>query len=140
MEQGSGYEGNTSMSTALIIEDNLNQRKLYTQELEDEGYQVVTAASGHEGVKLIQDKKVEPDVVILDIHMPQGDGIETLGQILALDSRLPVILNTAYTTYRDNFMTWCASAYIVKSSDLTELKETIKKLLANNGVVKPAKV
>jgi hypothetical protein len=40
-----------------------------------------------------------------------------------------VILNTAYTQYQESFMSWAADAYVVKSSDLTELKEKIKELV-----------
>ena len=61
--------------------------------------------------------------------MPGMDGIEALGRILGQDNTLPVILNTAYSSYKDNFMSWSADAYVVKSSDLTELKAEIRKAL-----------
>ena len=41
----------------------------------------------------------------------------------------PVILNTAYGAYRENFMSWAADAYVVKSADLTELKSTVRDIL-----------
>ena len=69
-------------------------------------------------------------MVVLDIAMPGMDGIETLGRVLSKDNRLPVILHTAYATYKDNFMTWSADAYVVKSSDLSELKSEISRVLA----------
>ena len=47
-----------------------------------------------------------------------------------METTAPVILNTAYTNYKDNFMTWSADAYVVKSSDLSELKSTIADVLA----------
>ena len=68
-----------------------------------------------------------PDVVVLDITMPKVDGIEVLAKILAIDKTIPIIINTAYSTYKDNFMTWSANEYIVKSGDMTELKEKIAK-------------
>ena len=74
-------------------------------------------------------EKESPDVVVLDIRMPGMDGIEAMGNILSRDHKLPIILNTAYNCYRNNFMSWSADAYVVKSSDLTELKEEIKKLV-----------
>lgn len=67
--------------------------------------------------------------MVLDIAMPGMDGIEALGRILGQDNTLPVILNTAYSSYKDNFMSWSADAYVVKSSDLTELKAEIRKAL-----------
>ena len=69
------------------------------------------------------------DLVILDIRMPGMDGLEALPRILGIKEGLPVIMNTAYTQYQDSFMSWAADAYVVKSSDLTELKEKIKELV-----------
>ena len=118
------------MSTVLIVEDNMNQRKLYTQELEDEGYGVVWASSGRDALDLIDAGEVRPDVVVLDICMPGMDGVETLEAILARDHSIPVVLNTAYATYKENFRTWSAAAYVVKSADVKELKDAIKRVLA----------
>ena len=63
------------------------------------------------------------------IRMPGTDGIETLRRLLAEDRGVPVILHSAYSSYKDNFLSWSASAYVEKSSSLVELKRTIKKLL-----------
>ena len=115
------------MNTILLVEDDRSQRALYEQELADAGYRVVLAKDGREALEKIEDESV--DVVIMDIFMPGMDGIEAMNRILARDKRMPVIINTAYSTYKDSFMTWSADAYVVKSSDLTDLKETIARLL-----------
>lgn len=112
----------------LVVDDEVNQGLLYEQELTDEGYLVDVANSGEHALQMIKNKKY--DLVILDIGMPIMDGLETLGKMLSMDNKLPVILNTAYPSYKDNFMSWAADAYVVKSSDLAELKEKIKKSLA----------
>ena len=70
-----------------------------------------------------------PDLVIMDISMPEMDGIESMGRILSKNNKIPVILNTAYSSYKDNFMTWSADAYVIKRSDLAELKVTIRNVL-----------
>ena len=75
----------------------------------------------------------EFDLIILDIQMPGMSGIDLLQKIMARDKRQPVILNTAYPSYRDNFMTWPAEAYVVKSADTTELKQAIKRVLAQQS-------
>ena len=67
---------------------------------------------------------------VLDIRMPGPDGIETMGRMLSRDNRLPVILNTAYSSYKESFLSWSADAYVVKSSDLTELKAKIREVFA----------
>lgn len=115
------------MPTILIVEDNANQRLLYEEELREQGYDVILAASGREALELV--RNAPPDLVILDIHMPHMDGIETLGRLLSQDNRLPVILHTAYATYKSNFMTWSADAYVIKSTDRTELLDVIRDVL-----------
>jgi len=118
--------------TILVVDDDVNQGLLYEQELSDEGYEVEVATSGEQALEMVKTKTF--DLVILDIGMPYMDGLETLGKMLSMDNRLPVILNTAYPSYKDNFMSWAADAYVVKSSDLTELKEKIKESLAKRGM------
>lgn len=115
----------------LVVDDEVNQALLYEQELMDEGYDVDLANSGTDAVDLVREKSY--DLVVLDIGMPEMDGLETLGRMLSMDNKLPVILNTAYPSYKDNFMSWAADAYVVKSSDLTELKSKIKESLTKNA-------
>ena len=116
------------MATILVVEDDKNQRLLYEQELRLEGYEVVTASDGKDALERIQEQL--PDLIIMDINMPKMDGIETMGKILGKNKEIPVIINTAYSNYKDNFMSWAADAYVVKSSDLLELKNTVKEVLA----------
>jgi len=119
------------MAKLLVVEDDANQRQLYAQELAEDGHEVVTAVDGKGAIEKLESEK--PDLVVLDIEMPGMDGVEALGKLLDKDRRIPVILNTAYTSYKDNFMTWSADAYVVKSGDLTELKTQIRELLAAQG-------
>jgi DNA-binding NtrC family response regulator len=119
------------MTKILLVEDDKNQRKLYEQELADDGYEVITAPGGREALTEIE--KDRPDLVIMDISMPGMDGIEALGKILGVDNTIPVILNTAYANYKDNFLSWAADAYVVKSSDIEDLKKTIKEVLAKRA-------
>ncbi len=118
------------MNRILIVEDEDNQRELYASELEEEGYEVHQAPNGEVAVKMVNNNIY--DCVILDIRMPEMDGIEALGKILSHEKKLPVIIYTAYSNYKSNFMTWTANAYLTKSSDLTELKEKVKEVIANN--------
>lgn len=112
----------------LIVEDDVNQRELYEEELSDEGYEIITAGDGREALQVAQDQT--PDLVVMDVNMPKLDGLDTLSRLLEIDRRVPVIIHTAYASYRDSFASWSADAYIVKNSDLTELKDTVKRLLA----------
>jgi DNA-binding response OmpR family regulator len=110
----------------LVVDDEKNILKLYKAELEDEGYSVVTANSGREALEVFE--KESPDLVTLDILMPDIDGIQVLRQMKEKRPTLPIIMLTAYD-YRDDFSVWVADAYVVKSSDLTHLKSTIRHII-----------
>ncbi len=114
----------------LIADDEPSIRFLYERELKKEGYEVVFAVNGQEALRLAREEK--PDLVVLDIRMPGMDGIQALHRILEEQNSLPVIINTAYSSFKDNFLCWAVEAYLVKSSELTELKDTIRFLL-NRG-------
>ena len=111
----------------LVVEDEEGFRLLHEEELEAEGYEVLTARNGREAIQRLEEGK--PDLIVLDIVMPVMDGMETLGRIVGKERKIPIILNTSYPGYREDFMSWAADAYVAKSADLTELKDTIKRLL-----------
>ena len=115
------------MKSILVVDDEKHIRELYRSELEDEGYAVALAGSGKEALSMVETSP--PDLILLDIQMPGMDGIETLEKILGQDKGIPIILNTAYSHYKEDFTTWGADAYVVKSSDTSRLKEEIKRLL-----------
>jgi CheY-like chemotaxis protein len=115
------------MEKVLCVDDDLSLLRLYEDELAEEGYEVVLAKDGKEAIAKFE--KESPQVVVMDIRMPVMDGIEALTNLLGKDRQVPVILNTAYPQYRENFMTWGAEAYVIKSSDLTELKQKIREVL-----------
>lgn len=115
------------MEKVLCVDDDLGLLRLYYDELSEEGYRVILAKDGKEALSKFDKEK--PHVVVLDIRMPVMDGIEALTAMLGKDRQVPVILNTAYPQYRENFMTWGAEAYVLKSSDLTELKRKIREVL-----------
>ena len=119
------------MTTILIVEDDKNQRLLYEQELGLEGYEIVTAADGKEGLRKVEER--QPNLIIMDINMPKMNGIEAMGKVVSKHKNIPIIIYTAYSSYKDNFMSWAADAFIVKSSDLTELKNKIKEMITNKS-------
>lgn len=110
----------------LVVDDDLHIQRLYKEEFEDEGYEVVVASNGQEAIEMFE--KEAPDIVTLDILLPDIDGIRILRQMKEKNPKIPIIMSTAYD-YRDDFAVWASEAYIVKSSDMDELKAIIKKLL-----------
>ena len=115
------------MKTILVVEDDPHQGVLYEQELTDEGYRVLRAMDGREAIMMAAAHR--PDCVVLDINLPVMNGLDALSRILDAQPGLPVIINTAYASYQNSFMSWAADAFVLKSSNLTELKMRIKALL-----------
>jgi DNA-binding response OmpR family regulator len=115
-----------SVMKLLVVDDDTNIQRLYKEELEEEGYEVVIASTGKDALDLFE--KENPDIVTLDILMPDIDGISLLRKMKEQRPDIPIIMSTAYD-YRDDFAVWASEAYIVKSSDLGELKKTIQQLI-----------
>ena len=111
----------------LLVEDEKNLCVLYKEELTKEGYKVTTVTDADAALGLI--KKQKFDLIITDIRMPVKNGIDLITQIMALRKDIPIIINTAYQSYKHDFMTWAADAYVVKSASLDELKSKIRELL-----------
>ena len=119
------------MPKILVIDDEKNLRLLYRQDFERDGFDVVTAATAVDGLSLVQKEK--PDLVVMDIRLPGMDGLEAMSRLLDKNPRIPVVLNSAYSSYQDSFMSWSADAYVVKSADTDELRVRVRELLATRA-------
>ncbi|HOJ88774.1 MAG TPA: response regulator [Pseudothermotoga sp.] len=111
----------------LVIDDEQNIRLLISEELKDMGYEVETASNADEALKEFE--KTTFDLVTIDVEMPGKNGIELAGILRQKYPGLRIVLLTAYSHYKYDLASWAADAYVVKSADLTELKDTIRKLL-----------
>lgn len=123
------------MPKILIVDDEEHIRFLYSEELTDEGYEVVTADSGFKLLERIDAEK--PDLIILDIKMVDYNGLDLLQDIRNKYYDLPVILCTAYDTFKEDMKSIAADFYVIKSFDLTELKNKIKMALETAVPLKP---
>lgn len=119
------------MSRILVVDDEANIRLLYSEELADEGYEVVTAGSITEAVEKLQGEIY--DLAVLDIKLKNESGIDLLQKLVKERHDMPVILCSAFSCYKDDFSAWLADGYIVKSGDLTELKQEIARVLAKKA-------
>ena len=115
------------MARVLIVDDEEHIRTLYTLELEDEGYEVLSLATGEELREHI--RGFQPDVVVLDIKMVDVSGLDVLQDVRNEFYDLPVILCSAYGSFKGDVKSIAADYYVVKSSDLTELKKKIRTAL-----------
>ncbi|OGL43294.1 MAG: two-component system response regulator [Candidatus Schekmanbacteria bacterium RBG_13_48_7] len=119
-----------SMKKILVVDDEENIQLLYQEELNQAGFQTITAKNGDEALLLFN--KAKPDLVTIDLKMEGMDGFELLNKIRELDMEIPIIIVTAYGEYKQDFNVWASDAYITKSSDPSELVNTIKGILSRS--------
>lgn len=115
------------MAKILIVDDERSIRALCAEELVEEGYEVITTGEGMEVMGLVSSEN--PDAVILDIRMEDCDGLDLLQELRNAHPNLPIILNTAYDSYREDVKSVAADYYVVKSYDLSELKAKLATLI-----------
>jgi DNA-binding response OmpR family regulator len=117
----------TAPPSILVVDDEERILRLYEKEFSEDGYQVKTAKGAEEAIKIALEGEV--NLVVLDIKLEEKNGLEILSDFRRINKDLPIILNSAYSTYKSDFQSWLADAYLVKSSNLEELKKTIRELV-----------
>lgn len=111
----------------LFVDDEEGLLELYDAAFRREGFRVELASTLARAKEVMS--SVQIDLVVLDIRLMEGSGLALLREIKASWPAMPVVLNTAYARYQDEFASWLADAYVVKSSDLEELKRTVRTCL-----------
>ena len=124
-------DGRRAMATLLIADDNIEIRELYRIEFESAGYSVVTACDGAEALEMT--RKMCPDLVILDIGMPEKDGLEVIGEISRHNGGTPVIVNTAYPLFKMDFRARHATSWVEKSSNTDPLVSAVRQIVEPDG-------
>ncbi len=120
------------MISILCVDKYKNQRLLYVEELSLEGYKTITASTGKDACEIVETR--QPDLIIMDVCLFSMNGVKAMCGAVSKHKDIPLIVYTAYKNYKEVFMSWGADAYIVKSSELTELKNKIKELLKKVAV------
>ena len=117
------------MKTILVVDDDKNVRLLLEAELTLEGYEVILTEGGLKALRKI--KEETPDLVILDLKMPDTNGLEVLRTIRKENKELPIIICTAYEKIKDDYTIWSGrvAAFLIKPLDLDYLKDIIYELL-----------
>src|SRR4026208_1693954 len=113
------------VSKILVVDDEPEVRKLMEHFLTDRGYQVRLAANGREGLAAID--SFAPDVVLLDMHMPEMDGLETLKELAVRAPGLPVIMVTVNEDVQttSQLLQLGAADYVPKPFNLDYLEQAI---------------
>ena len=117
------------MSKLLLIDDETDVQYSFQRIFDSPEVELTTASSGEEGLRLIP--KIRPDLVVMDVRMGGMNGMETLRRIRQIDSKLMVILMTAYGTTQTAIeaMKLGAYDYLLKPFDVPKLKEIIANAL-----------
>jgi len=115
----------------LLVDDELEFIQVLSERMESRGVDVDTAASGHEALAKAKGKSY--DAIILDLSMPEMDGIETLRHLIEDNPDLQVILLTGYATLQKGIeaIKLGAMDFLEKPAGLQKLMETIEKAKAN---------
>ena len=119
------------MVKILVIDDEPSIRSLLDTLLHRKGYDVVLADSGRKGLELF--RREHPDVIVLDLKMPEMDGLTVLRQIHSLDPKKPVIILTGAgnTEAEQQVRALGVTEYVEKEFSLHLLGDSLKRLLNN---------
>jgi DNA-binding response OmpR family regulator len=125
------------MNKLLLIDDSQDMQKLVGMFLEREGYEVIRASNGKEGLRQLA--RSQPHLILLDIMMPEVDGWETCRRIREI-SNVPIIMLTAKAQELDivRGLEMGADDYVTKPFDLSELKARIQSLLRRIQEMSPS--
>ena len=116
------------MAHLLLVEDNHHLQVLYRIELNEAGHSIRIASTLAQALREI--RVHPPALVLLDLHLPDADGSATLAEVVdATPRQVPIVVNTAYDRYRNLIPKGRKITYIVKSSDLTDLRQAVTMLL-----------
>ena len=113
----------------LVVDDDAGHRQMLQAVLLEEGYTIETATNGLEAVTAVESDFY--DLILMDMKMPQMDGVEALEKILALSPKIPIIMMTAYASVPTAIKALKRGAhdYLNKPLDIEELKLLIKRAL-----------
>lgn len=118
------------MAKLLLVEDEPTHRDFYKRFLAEDGHEVAEAQCGREAIELA--KVFCPSVVVLDLVLPDMDVSETISRLLTECGSPKIVINTNYESFRFDFRCWGADAFVVKSSDPSELKKKIRQVLTGS--------
>lgn len=124
----------------LVVEDERSLTEVLQYNLEKEGYEVITASDGREGLRKAQ--SVLPDLVLLDLMLPQMNGLDVCKELRASTrtARIPILMLTAKAEETDQIVGFAVGAddYVTKPFSVKVLLQRIKVLLRRGAAAEPA--
>lgn len=123
------------MNRILVVDDDRNLRYSFRKILNKEDYELLEAESGEEAIRKVEEEK--PDLVLMDVRMPGMSGLEAFKRVKELNSKLPVIVMTAYGTVDTAIeaMKLGAYEYVLKPFDIETMRDLVEKGLQAYGLM-----
>jgi CheY-like chemotaxis protein len=117
----------TRMTRVLVVDDSEDLQDALEMVLTDAGFEVVRALSGAEGLERV--RELHPDVVLLDMMMPEMDGLEFLSHLSTLPAPPPVVATSGFAGFRAEATRRGATAFLVKPASIEVLLSAIHSSL-----------
>lgn len=112
----------------LLVEDEPAHFDFYKRLLAEDGYEIAGAQCGREAIEVA--KSFCPSVVVLDLKLPDMEGTEAISRLICECGHPKIVINTGYESFRFDFRCWGADAFVMKSSDPSELRSKVKQVLS----------
>lgn len=121
-------------SRVLVVDDQNGVRRLLEELFKKEGYEVSVAADGVESIEKV--KSSPPDLILMDMKMPNMNGLEASQEIKKIDSHIPIIMMTAYgeTDVAQRALELGVRKYITKPFDILALRDMVRDVLGQDAV------
>lgn len=118
------------MANVLVVDDQLGVRRLLFETFREEGHRVEMAGNGNEALHIL--KSYHPNIILMDMKMPEMNGIDTLREIRTFDEEVGVIMMTAYGDAQnmEQAQELGVTHYMSKPFDLFELRDRVREILA----------
>jgi DNA-binding response OmpR family regulator len=124
------------MNKILIMDEDEAIRMLYADVLTEEGYEVITCGDASGLMELIGRRN--PDLVLMEVLLRNCDGLDLLQDISHAFRELPIILCTACPAFREDLRSLAAHGFVIKGSNLNELKAVIEEVLEGGESPRPS--
>lgn len=121
------------MTKILVVDDENLLCELYAEEFSREGYEVISTSDCEGLMEIIEEHG--PDIIVLDIRMGEWNGLDLLQDIRNTYYSMPVILCSAYSSFKHDMKSIAADYYVIKSANLNELKHKIEMAIAGRKQV-----
>jgi PAS domain S-box-containing protein len=119
--------------TILVVDDDMGVQSVARRVLASKGHRIITASNGAEGVRMFEQHRNDVRLVLMDMTMPQMNGVEALRRIRAIDTRVPVVLSSGYDVDRSGVDAREFDGFLEKPYSAEELLDAVDRALRDRS-------